>query len=44
MEVLFWSAVAIVGYVYLGYPALLAAWARLAPKPIRSVKRIKPAE
>ena len=34
MEVLFWSAVAIVLYVYLGYPALLAVWARLAPRPV----------
>jgi poly-beta-1,6-N-acetyl-D-glucosamine synthase len=35
MEALFWSALALVLYVYIGYPALLAAWARLAPKPVR---------
>ena len=34
MEGLFWSAVVFVGYVYLGYPAFLAAWARLAPRPV----------
>lgn len=35
MILLFWSALAVVLYVYLGYPAILAAWARLAPKPVR---------
>jgi cellulose synthase/poly-beta-1,6-N-acetylglucosamine synthase-like glycosyltransferase len=35
MEILFWSAIVVIGYVYLGYPTLLAAWARVAPKPIR---------
>jgi cellulose synthase/poly-beta-1,6-N-acetylglucosamine synthase-like glycosyltransferase len=34
-EVVFWSALALTFYVYFGYPLLLAAWARLAPKPIR---------
>jgi cellulose synthase/poly-beta-1,6-N-acetylglucosamine synthase-like glycosyltransferase len=34
MEVLFWSAFGLTAYVYLGYPALLAVWARVAPKPI----------
>src|SRR5688500_17506395 len=29
METLFWSSVAFVGYVYLGYPALLGVWAAL---------------
>ena len=35
-EALFWSAVIVTAYVYVGYPALLAAWARLAPKPVHS--------
>jgi poly-beta-1,6-N-acetyl-D-glucosamine synthase len=34
MEVLFWSALVTVLYVYIGYPAILAAWARLAPRPV----------
>jgi poly-beta-1,6-N-acetyl-D-glucosamine synthase len=34
MEVLFWSALVTVLYVYVGYPAMLAAWARLAPRPV----------
>ena len=29
METLFWISVAFVGYVYLGYPALLGVWAAL---------------
>jgi cellulose synthase/poly-beta-1,6-N-acetylglucosamine synthase-like glycosyltransferase len=36
LEALFWSAVIVTVYVYLGYPTLLAAWARLAPKPVHS--------
>ncbi len=31
MKALFWIAAAIVLYVYAGYPALLAVWARLRP-------------
>jgi cellulose synthase/poly-beta-1,6-N-acetylglucosamine synthase-like glycosyltransferase len=34
MEILFWTSVFVIAYVYVGYPALLAAWARLAPRPI----------
>jgi poly-beta-1,6-N-acetyl-D-glucosamine synthase len=30
MEWLFWSSAALIAYVYAGYPALLAVWARLA--------------
>ena len=30
MKTIFWISVAIVAYVYVGYPLLLAAWARLA--------------
>ena len=32
--VVFWTAFVGVLYVYLGYPALLAAWSRIAPKPV----------
>jgi cellulose synthase/poly-beta-1,6-N-acetylglucosamine synthase-like glycosyltransferase len=35
IEVLFWTALAVTLYVYVGYPTLLAVWARLAPKPVR---------
>jgi cellulose synthase/poly-beta-1,6-N-acetylglucosamine synthase-like glycosyltransferase len=34
MEILFWASVMTIAYVYVGYPALLAAWARLAPRPV----------
>lgn len=36
METLFWSSAVAIGYVYAGYPLLLAAWARLAPRPARA--------
>jgi biofilm PGA synthesis N-glycosyltransferase PgaC len=42
MEWVFWGAVAIVLYVYVGYPALLAAWARLRPRAHRSDPRHLP--
>ena len=32
MTVLFWISALIVGYVYVGYPCLLAAWARIADR------------
>jgi poly-beta-1,6-N-acetyl-D-glucosamine synthase len=32
MEMLFWGSAIVVGYVYAGYPLLLAAWARLAAR------------
>jgi poly-beta-1,6-N-acetyl-D-glucosamine synthase len=32
MEMLFWGSAIVVGYVYAGYPVLLAAWARLAAR------------
>jgi len=35
MTLVFWFAVAVVAYVYAGYPALLNVWARLRPKPLR---------
>jgi poly-beta-1,6-N-acetyl-D-glucosamine synthase len=40
MEILFWSAVLVIAYVYVGYPALLAAWAKLAPKPVRPAESL----
>jgi poly-beta-1,6-N-acetyl-D-glucosamine synthase len=35
MEMLFWGSAIVVGYVYAGYPLLLAAWARLARRAPR---------
>jgi cellulose synthase/poly-beta-1,6-N-acetylglucosamine synthase-like glycosyltransferase len=35
MIVLFWISALIVAYVYVGYPCLLAAWARMAARPPR---------
>jgi len=32
---IFWSSLAFVFYVYLGYPALLLLWARLAPRDVK---------
>ena len=32
MRTLFWLSVALVVYVYAGYPLLVAAWARLAQR------------
>ena len=36
MKTLFWVSAAIVAYVYVGYPLLLAAWARLAQRRPRT--------
>jgi len=36
MEVLFWSAIALVAYTYVGYPLLLAAVTRLRPRVLNS--------
>jgi poly-beta-1,6-N-acetyl-D-glucosamine synthase len=33
METLFWLALGLILYVYVGYPMLLAVWARLRPRP-----------
>jgi poly-beta-1,6-N-acetyl-D-glucosamine synthase len=33
VSVLFWTCVAVVAYVYVGYPLMLRAWARLRPRP-----------
>lgn len=34
-NVLFWLSVLLLGYTYLGYPALMWAWAALRPRPPR---------
>lgn len=34
VEAVFWGSFALVAYVYLGYPLLLAAWSRLAGRPV----------
>lgn len=31
----FWASTCVILYIYLGYPLLLAAWARLDPRPVR---------
>lgn len=36
MVLVFWSAVAVVGYVYVGYPLLLALWAHVRPRRLRA--------
>jgi cellulose synthase/poly-beta-1,6-N-acetylglucosamine synthase-like glycosyltransferase len=33
MTAVFWICVAVVAYVYVGYPAMLRVWARLRPRP-----------
>ena len=35
MEEVFWVSAFVIGYTYLGYPLLLAAWARLFPRTTR---------
>ena len=34
MEIVFWTSAIVIAYVYAGYPALLAVWARIAPRPV----------
>ena len=36
MRLVFWISALGVGYVYVGYPALLVIWARVRPRPIRT--------
>ena len=36
MESLFWWSIVVIVYVYAGYPLLLAAWARLAARTLRT--------
>jgi poly-beta-1,6-N-acetyl-D-glucosamine synthase len=35
MDGVFWASTFVILYIYLGYPLLLAAWARLAARPVR---------
>jgi poly-beta-1,6-N-acetyl-D-glucosamine synthase len=35
MERIFWASVITVGYVYVGYPLLLALWSSIASRPVR---------
>jgi cellulose synthase/poly-beta-1,6-N-acetylglucosamine synthase-like glycosyltransferase len=34
LEGIFWGCAFVVAYVYVGYPAVLYVWSRLAPKPV----------
>lgn len=36
MSVAFWLALCVVAFTYLGYPVVIAAWAKLRPRPIRA--------
>jgi biofilm PGA synthesis N-glycosyltransferase PgaC len=38
MDGVFWASTLVILYVYLGYPLLLAAWARLRPRPTRKAR------
>lgn len=35
MRIIFWTSAALIAYVYVGYPLLLAVWAWLARRPVR---------
>jgi cellulose synthase/poly-beta-1,6-N-acetylglucosamine synthase-like glycosyltransferase len=35
VEAVFWLSLALVAYVYAGYPLLLLLWSRLRPRPVR---------
>ena len=35
MTFLFWASILVAAYIYVGYPCLLAAWARVAGRPVR---------
>jgi cellulose synthase/poly-beta-1,6-N-acetylglucosamine synthase-like glycosyltransferase len=43
MKILFWLSLVLVAYVYVGYPLLIAAWARVRPRTIRRVRVSTPA-
>jgi cellulose synthase/poly-beta-1,6-N-acetylglucosamine synthase-like glycosyltransferase len=40
MDIIFWTAAAIVVYVYVGYPLLLVAWSRFAPREVRAAPEL----
>jgi cellulose synthase/poly-beta-1,6-N-acetylglucosamine synthase-like glycosyltransferase len=42
MTALFAGAVALVVYTFAGYPAIVAAWARLRPRPVRADPAFRP--
>ncbi|MBI4638148.1 MAG: glycosyltransferase family 2 protein [Candidatus Rokubacteria bacterium] len=33
-QLLFWTSVLLLGYIYLGYPTLVCLWARFRPRPV----------
>src|SRR5436309_15505748 len=35
LVVLFWSAIALIAYIFVGYPLMLALWSALRPRPWR---------
>jgi poly-beta-1,6-N-acetyl-D-glucosamine synthase len=36
MEIVFWASLALVAYVYAGYPLVLALWSRVRGRPLRA--------
>jgi poly-beta-1,6-N-acetyl-D-glucosamine synthase len=40
-EFIFWTAIAVIGYSYVGYPALIWVLGRFFPRPIRTLPQIK---
>lgn len=38
MDGVFWGSACVIFYIYLGYPLLLAAWARVRPVPTRKAR------
>jgi len=42
MAIVFWISALAVAYVYAGYPAILALWARLRPRPVRKGQVLPP--
>ncbi len=42
MTAVFWFGVAVVAYVYVGYPVLLGVWARLRPRPYAASGKPEP--
>lgn len=43
MEAVFWVSIVVIAYVYVGYPVLVAAWARLRPRPVHRAPLEHPA-
>ena len=39
MSIAFWLALGIVAFTYLGYPAVIAAWARVRARPVRTASQ-----